>query len=172
MTHFDTKLTRLIEQTPKEMSPEHDLWNGIEKQLDKAEFHKTKHWRTTAAASLVLLVGVLVMNIWQPPQQVHNENNAVLITLAEIKQQHERLISQMQSDVHQVNWQASELSLPVEKGIEQLRKAAEQIYLALQKTPNDKELWQLWLWTQQREIELLQQGQQLPATTPSQGEII
>ena len=47
----------------------------------------------------------------------------------------------------------------------ELRRAATQIYQALQANPTDKQLWQLWLWVQQRELDLLQQGQNYPLET-------
>ncbi|GIU15972.1 hypothetical protein [Shewanella sp. MBTL60-007] len=176
MNDANAKLTQLINQAPQELAPQKDLWDGIERQLDKAELEQTHSPKTSvfsrlAVASIVLLVGLLGMNIWQHNGEFSTSTkpSPLLATLTEIKQQHQLQVELLSQQQHLTNWQASELGLPLDKGIEQLRKAAEQIYQALQQTPNDKELWQLWLWTQQREIELLQQGQTLPVNPFPQG---
>ncbi|ABV88488.1 hypothetical protein [Shewanella pealeana] len=180
MNDANAKLTQLINQAPKAIVPQKDLWHDIERQLDKPEFEQAKpghqknsQWIRLAIASMILLVGLVGLNIWQHKGEFSTlaAPSSLLATLAEIKQQHQLQVNQL-SQQHLTDWQTTELGLPLEKGIEQLRKAAEQIYQALQQTPNDKELWQLWLWTQQREIELLQQGQTLPVNPLPQGALI
>ena len=174
MNDAKAKLNQLINRAPQEIQPQKELWSSIEKQLDKPELQqlnpaqpKATPWRHLAIASLVLLCSVVGMNLWQQSPQL-TPTSPLLITLAEIKQQHQLQVEQLSQ--HQLtDWQVSEMGLPLEKGIEQLRQAAELIYQALRQTPNDKELWQLWLWTQQREIELLQQGQKLPVNPLPQG---
>lgn len=176
MTNSHAKLSQLINQAPREIQPQKELWQDIERQLDKAEVQQThqsqqpKIVKHVAVASIALAVGLVASNIWQQKAGIltPNEPSALLTTLADIKDQHQQQV-ELLSRQQLTNWQASTLASPLEKGIEQLRKAAEQIYQALRQTPNDKELWQLWLWTQQREIELLQQGQKLPVTTVPQG---
>ncbi len=173
MSHAHAKLSQLINQAPREIQPQKELWQDIEKQLDKAEVQQSqqpKRIKHVAVASIALAVGLVASNIWQQEADIltPNEPSALLTTLADIKDQHQQQVDLL-SRQQLTNWQASTLASPLEKGIEQLRKAAEQIYQALRQTPNDKELWQLWLWTQQREIELLQQGQKLPVTTLPQG---
>ncbi|MCL1056869.1 hypothetical protein L2729_02545 [Shewanella gelidimarina] len=176
MSHSEDKLEQLITKAPKTMSPERSLWSDIEKQLDKPEFIQPNHWRRVAVASVVFLVAVLSTVMWDRQQLVSIETAQVevsplLNTLNDIRTQHQQQVALLQQS-QKVNWQATEKGLPLEKGIEQLRKAALQIFETLQKSPNDKQLWQLWLWTQQRELELLQQGQQLPAVTQHQGALI
>lgn len=176
MSHSQDKLQRLIAQAPKSIAPERELWSDIEKQLDKPVYAQPNHWRRIAVASVILLTGILGTSMWNkavitPTYTAQSSASPLLITLSEIKLEHEQQIALLQQS-HKVNWQSSELGLPLNKGIEQLRKAAEKIYQTLQKTPNDKELWQLWLWSQQREIELLQQGQKLPAADQNQGALI
>lgn len=176
INNLDSQLAKLVKHAPKEIAPEQDLWLGIEKQLDKSGFQQTnskrsQQWRRLAVASILLLTGVLGSNLWQANMQPTTEGSALLTTLADIRLQHQQQVEQLSLQQH-VNWQASQFSDPLEEGIKQLRKAAEQIYQALQQSPNDKELWQLWLWTQAKEIELLQQGQSLPVTPLSQGALI
>lgn len=177
MTNTNAKLSQLINQAPKDIEPQKDLWHDIEKQLDKPEFHQVQNnakpspvFKRLAVASIALMIGLVGSYMWQQKASLLTPKapSALLATLSEIKNQHQLQVAQLTQ--HQLtNWQATEIGLPLEKGIEQLRKAAEQIYQALQQTPNDKELWQLWLWTQQREIELLRQGQTLPVTPLPQG---
>ncbi|QQX81391.1 hypothetical protein JK628_05870 [Shewanella sp. KX20019] len=176
MSHSQDKLQQLITKAPKSLAPERELWSDIEKQLDKPEYTQSSHWRRIAVASVILLGGILGSLMWNnsaitPTYTAQAANSPLLMTLTSIKQEHEQQVALLQQS-HKVNWQATELGLPLKKGIEQLRKAAEKIYQTLTKTPHDKELWQLWLWTQQREIELLQQGQKLPIADQNQGALI
>ncbi|GIU04770.1 MULTISPECIES: hypothetical protein [unclassified Shewanella] len=178
MNDAKAKLTQLINQAPKEIQPQKELWSNIEKQLDKPEFQQTKtenqqnsQWMRLAIASMVLLTGLVGINLWQQNTVPIATDSPLLATLAEIQHQHQLQV-QLLSQQQQVNWQTTELGAPVEKGIEQLRKAAEQIYQTLQQSPHDKELWQLWLWTQHKEIELLQQGQKLPVNSSPQGALL
>ncbi|MCL1049367.1 hypothetical protein L2755_06970 [Shewanella abyssi] len=176
MSHSQDKLQQLIAKAPKSLAPERELWSDIEKQLDKPEYAQPNHWRRIAVASVILLTGILGTAMWSngvimPLYTAQSNASPLLVTLSEIKQEHEQQIALLHQS-HKVNWQATELGMPLNKGIEQLRKAAEKIYQTLTKTPHDKELWQLWLWTQQREIELLQQGQKLPTADQHQGALI
>ena len=174
---LDPQLVELIEQAPKAIKPQQDLWQGIEKQLDKTDFqqldlksNRPQHWRRLAIACMLLVTTLLANNMWQSHLR-STTDPGLLLTLADIRKQHLQQVEQLSLQQH-VNWQSTRLSDPLEKGIEQLRQAAEQIYHALQQSPHDKELWQLWLWTHAKEIELLQQGQSLPTTPPSQGALI
>ena len=179
MNNVKTTLTQLVKQAPQELVPQRDLWSDIEKQLDKPDFQQaqphikqTEQWQRLAMACIVLLTGLLGMNVWQQNSLPSPSDSPLQLTLAEIQMQHQLQVQQLSQQPHLVNWQGTELGVPLDKGIEQLRKAAEQIYQTLQKSPNDKELWQLWLWTQHKEIELLQQGQTLPVNPLPQGALI
>ena len=170
MTDKADKLARLLAQTPKEMTPERDLWQEIDQRLDAPVSTTNHHWRPMAIAStllLVLLVGKL--SLW--PASVDTENDALVQTLATIQAQHQASVDAL-SLTKRVDWRTSPYSQPVKQGIEQLRTAAKEIYEALKLNPTDKQLWQLWLWTQQREIELIKQGQKLPVDRDTTGEMI
>lgn len=55
-------LKRLLEETPREMTPERDLWQGVELRLDAPKDSPRSYWRPMAIAStllLALLVGKL-----------------------------------------------------------------------------------------------------------------
>ncbi|WP_299793561.1 hypothetical protein [uncultured Shewanella sp.] len=172
-----SKLDDLVANLPREMTPEHDLWGNIDKRLDAPISNpgmrgKGHLWRNAALAGVLLTALLLGQNYMTPDLQPIETNAPLINTLAEIKFQHDMQIAQLQQASALVNWRSSQYSSPVETGIEQLREAARQLYESLQRNPTDKQLWQLWLWTQHREIELLRQGQKLPVSQHSQGATI
>lgn len=187
MSNQQQKLASLISDLPKELSPQQDLWDKIEQRLNvpleenKDTKNLTRHnnsWYWLAAS--LMLFAVLIGS--QLPQEVKDsmplttstskDHSELIATLENIQLAHEMQVSELKQAARLINWQSSPYSSPVETGIEQLRQAAQQIYQALMQNPTDKQLWQLWLWAQQREIELLRQGQKLPISQYSQGEII
>lgn len=163
-------LKRLLEETPREMTPERDLWQGVELRLDAPKDSPRSYWRPMAIAS-TLLLALLVGKLSLGPTMPDAENEALIQTLAAIQAQHKASVDAL-SLTKRVDWRSSPYSQPVEQGIEQLRAAAKEIYEALKLNPTDKQLWQLWLWTQQREIELIKQGQKLPVDLDTTGEMI
>ncbi|MCG9714322.1 hypothetical protein L1D29_16055 [Shewanella insulae] len=163
-------LKRLLEETPQEMAPERDLWQGVELRLDAPTGNSHSYWRPMAIASTLLLALVVgKFSLW--PTAPNAEDDALIQTLATIQAQHQASVDAL-SLTKRVDWRSSPYSQPVEQGIEQLRAAAKEIYDALKLNPTDKQLWQLWLWTQQREIELIKQGQKLPVDRDTTGEMI
>jgi len=177
MNSKDSKLEDLIANLPKELTPENDLWDMIDKRLDAPIRHTTKRpshklWRNAAVACLLLITAFIGQKFFNPFLPLPEVDSALINTLAEIQVQHEIQIAQLKQTSELVNWQSSPYSSPVETGIAQLKEAAKQIYQSLKRNPTDRQLWQLWLWTQHREIELLRQGQKLPVSQHSQGATI
>ena len=183
----EQQLEQLIDSAPKEMSPSHDLWQGIEKRMDKplmSQTRQSQHGRQRAiAASFILLVALgytqlpsfnplttqqteLAQNSAMPEQQ---GDAALQLLLTQIAASHQAQVDNLEQTTNALAWQTSSFSAPVEQGLAELRRAATQIYQALQANPTDKQLWQLWLWVQQRELDLLQQGQKLPIRNSTQG---
>ncbi|MCS6127315.1 anti-sigma factor [Shewanella baltica] len=183
----EQQLEQLIDSAPKEMSPSHDLWQGIEKRMDKplmSQTRQSQHGRQWAiAASFILLVALgytqlpsfnplttqqteLAQNSAMPEQQ---GDAALQLLLTQIAASHQAQVDNLEQTTNALAWQTSSFSAPVEQGLAELRRAATQIYQALQANPTDKQLWQLWLWVQQRELDLLQQGQKLPIRNSTQG---
>ncbi len=188
MKSQELELTSLATHLPKEIEPQNDLWGKIEMRLDvplqetpESNNHSRyeRSLRLFTAASVILftvLLGTQLPKILTTPlsQIVSNSasHSALLATIDDIQLTHEKQIKELKKIDRLINWQTSPFSSPVETGIEQLRAAAKEIYQTLKQSPTDKQLWQLWLWTQQREIELLRQGQKLPTPQNSQGETI
>ncbi|MCE9680580.1 hypothetical protein LZP69_15605 [Shewanella sp. AS1] len=166
----DNQLDALLAGSSKTMEPARDLWPQIEARLDVPAAKKTAHWRSVAIASLLLL-GVFVGKSYLSTPQIES-TSPLLMTMASIQAQHQQQVAQLQTQARQVNWQTSALGAPLEQGIEQLRAAAKEIYRTLQLNPTDKQLWQLWLWTQEREIELIKQGQRLPVKQTTKGNTV
>lgn len=177
MTPNENRLTRMVSDLPSELSPREDLWGKIEGRLNAPLIEtdqkwQHKQWPLLAIASVMVLAVLIGSRLWSPTLSAPEANITLLNTLAKIQLEHEKQLTQLEQVNRLINWQSSPYSSPVETGIEQLRQAAKQIYQALRQNPRDKQLWQLWLWTQHREIELLKQGQKLPVSLNSQGEII
>ncbi|WP_338726639.1 anti-sigma factor [Shewanella baltica] len=183
----EQQLEQLINSAPKAMSPPHDLWQGIEKRMDKplvSQTRQSKNGRQWAiAASFIMLVALgysqlpyfnqlttqqteLAQNLAMPEQQ---GDAALQLLLTQIAASHQAQVDNLEQTTNALAWQTSSFSAPVEQGLAELRRAATQIYQALQANPTDKQLWQLWLWVQQRELDLLQQGQKLPIRNSTQG---
>jgi len=183
----EQQLEQLINNAPKAMLPSHDLWQGIEKRMDKplmSQTRQSQHGRQWAiAASFILLValGYTQLPSFNPltTQQTELAQNSAMpaqpgdaalqLLLTQIAASHQVQVDNLEQTTNALAWQTSSFSAPVEQGLAELRRAATQIYQALQANPTDKQLWQLWLWVQQRELDLLQQGQKLPIKNSTQG---
>ncbi|MGI2206793.1 anti-sigma factor [Shewanella baltica] len=183
----EQQLEQLINNAPKAMPPTHDLWQGIEKRMDKPLVSQTRQSQNgrqwAIAASFIMLVALgysqlpyfnqlttqqteLAQNSAMPEQQ---GDAALQLLLTQIAASHQAQVDNLEQTTNALAWQTSSFSAPVEQGLTELRRAATQIYQALQANPTDKQLWQLWLWVQQRELDLLQQGQKLPIRNSTQG---
>ncbi|QSX36351.1 hypothetical protein [Shewanella sedimentimangrovi] len=159
-------LDTLLEKLPRELAPERDLWPGISARLDKPQPHKG-HSKGFLAAAATVLLALVLYGQWSGERR--DEEQVALQTLIEgIALRHQQDVAAMQTGLWQtVGWQQA-----LNDGLDELRRAAEEIRQALKQHPTDKQLWQLWLWTQRREIELLKQSQRLPRTGQPQGESI
>lgn len=183
----EQQLEQLINSAPNAMPPTHDLWQGIEKRMDKPLVSQTRQSQNgrqwAIAASFIMLVALgysqlpyfnqlttqqteLAQNSAMPEQQ---GDAALQLLLTQIAASHQAQVDNLEQTTNALAWQTSSFSAPVEQGLAELRRAAIQIYQALQANPTDKQLWQLWLWVQQRELDLLQQGQKLPIRNSTQG---
>ena len=184
----ETKLQQLIDDAPKTLTPERDLWQGIEKRMDKPLASQTARrqaprlqgaqWAIAATIVLAVFFGFYTqapVKTSLPEQiasQAADDEQVLQALLSQIAQTHQAQVTSLAQTPTVVAWQTSRFSTPLEQGLAELRRAGEQIYQALQANPTDKQLWQLWLWVQQRELDLLQQGQKLPIQNSTQGNSI
>lgn len=184
----EAKLQQLIDDAPKTLTPERDLWQGIEKRMDKplasqpasrqAPRLQGAQWAIAATIVLAVFFGFYTqapVKTSLPEQiasQAADDEQVLQALLSQIAQTHQAQVTSIEQTPTVVAWQTSRFSAPLEQGLAELRRAGEQIYQALQANPTDKQLWQLWLWVQQRELDLLQQGQKLPIQNSTQGNSI
>ncbi|ASF17108.1 anti-sigma factor [Shewanella xiamenensis] len=184
----EAKLQQLIDDAPKTLTPERDLWQGIEKRMDKplasqpasrqAPRLQGAQWAIAATIVLAVFFGFYTqapVKTSLPEQiasQAADDEQVLQALLSQIAQTHQAQVTSLAQTPTVVAWQTSRFSAPLEQGLAELRRAGEQIYQALQANPTDKQLWQLWLWVQQRELDLLQQGQKLPIQNSTQGNSI
>lgn len=180
----EEQLEQLVAKAPKGLTPERDLWLTIEKRMDKPLSSKadvSKHgrplWPQWAMAATILLAvffgyqyqGIAPTTQNTAQQAPKDSDKALQTLLTQIATMHQGQVDALEHTPNALIWQTRHLSAPLEQGLEELRRAGAQIYQALQANPTDKQLWQLWLWVQQRELELLQQGQKLPIKNSTQG---
>lgn len=181
------RLEHLVASAPRQISPTHDLWDKIENRLDvPLQQPNPPLWRALTIACSVLLIASLSYLGWRnvgiessslqsaqlttqaiapvPNALTASQDAPILALIAQIDATHQAQMQALVSNSYTVNWQQSQYSSPVENGLQELQRAGKQIYDNLRLNPTDKQLWQLWLWVQQRELELLQQGQKLPTT--------
>ncbi|MDO6776838.1 hypothetical protein Q4591_15930 [Shewanella sp. 3_MG-2023] len=191
------QLTRLIDSLPKEISPNKDLWQDIEakisaptnssvpsKQTDAATQYRSansQYWRHLAVAASISFVLVLGWLLTSPTAQkpslepitvtnaLSNQSTEDLIALVDqIALTHQQQINGFDDNKYTVGMQLDDLTNPFNKGYSELQLASKEIQKALKSDPNNKQVWDLWLWVMKREIQLLQQQQRTPInTTPS-----
>lgn len=145
-------------------------------------YYRHKRWAIAATVVLAIFVGffkftpekALLNAFWQTQpraNQQQDDQQALHTLLAQIAQTHQAQVTTLESPTALV-WQTSRFSAPLTQGLAELRLASQQIFQALQSNPTDKQLWQLWLWVQQRELDLLQQNQKLSIQHSTQGNSI
>ncbi|MBR9728502.1 anti-sigma factor [Shewanella intestini] len=152
-------LDKLIASAPHEITPRHDLWPAIEARLHKknAPSVNDNRWRNVAMAACITLA-VLVTWQWDKapetlPTQASSLDLQLINDIDQIALRHAQQVQQLQIGVMQANWQGD----PLTQGIQELTVAANKAQQALESAPQNQQLWQLWLWLQQRQIHLLKQ---------------
>ncbi|MBB1474939.1 hypothetical protein [Shewanella sp. SG41-3] len=105
-------------------------------------------------------------------------------TLAELVDQialtHQSQLQAFNQNQYTVSWQLSSTDAPqqlqadISQALAELDNASKQVQAALKQQPTNQQMWQLWRWIMQRQINLLQQGQKLPfiSKQASQGNTI
>ncbi|WP_298442363.1 hypothetical protein [uncultured Ferrimonas sp.] len=136
------KLTELLEQTPREIAPAKPLWPHVARQLKQQ--HHPQQWALAASLLLgILLGGIGGYRLNDQPMLQPELLNGVLQVIAS---QHQQRLAQLPS---------SNPLVPA-ADLQTLRSGTAELQQALQQQPNNQALLELWLWTQQRELELLQ----------------
>lgn len=149
----DVSLQQKVDELSKEMSPERDLWPGIEKAMAKQSRSNVKRPFYPVAWAATVVVAVLVSWLSFSPQPGTSTSN---VDIAQVMQQdfNEQkqlmLVNLGQPDLKQ-------LSPDMQKQFDELKKAQQAISKALENDPTSVELLNLLRWTQKQELDLLKQ---------------
>lgn len=192
-------LDHLIGTLPPEIAPTTDLWDGIKPHLTskltpQKALHKNVVRPLWAIAATFLVCSLLWLTQWRDESeltQVQTANvtpatidtsasvevdNHLIELINQIAQTHQSQLNGFIRNQYTVSWQLSadnnkHIQTDIAKALVELENASNQVQAALAQQPTNQQLWQLWRWIMQRQITLLQQGQELPFThtRPAQG---
>ena len=155
MTISDQELKQQIEAMPDEMTPSRDLWPGIEKAMlyqeqTKPASFSVKHnplLAIAASAFLVVASWVGVSNYQPQPQSM----SIVAQMNHDFEQQKQLLLTSYGQQP------LKQLHPKMQQELEQLKKARQSLERALQDDENNADLLNLLQWTQQQELEFIEQ---------------
>mgnify|MGYP005816770945 CR=1 FL=1 len=163
-------LTEKTKTLSNEMTPERDLWSGIERAISQksqqsAESQAKSHTVPLAWAAS-FLVAILISWLTFSPQMQPNSKQALLANVAESPVVAEQLVAFMQNNFQQQKeamlvsfGQPNLTQLPqaMQQELQQLAAARKSIREALLKDENNVDLLNLLDFTQQQELKLLTQ---------------
>ncbi len=146
-----------VAELPNEMTPERDLWSGIEKAINQQAQTESKNQSakvfTPSAWAASVVAAVLLTWVTLAPQDKNTEQPFNLV--AQMQQDFEQqkrtmLVSFGTPDVKQ-------LSDAMQAELTKLSSAQKIISKALVDDPNNSDLLNLLRWTQKQELDLLKQ---------------
>ena len=165
----DQTLSSYVDRLPKELSPQRDLWSGIERAIqDKSQqnisVNEKSHFVPTAWAASFIAAVLLSWVVFSPsstvttPLTANNEkalqsSAQQLVGLMQVSFQQQKqamLVSYGQPDM-------SKIPADMQTQLEELGKARNTIEKALLNDENNIDLLNLLRFTQQQELNLLQQ---------------
>ena len=155
--NLEKTLQEQISQLPKEMTPERELWSGIEKAIQ----HKNQQnssvkshrpaiplaWAASVIAAVLLTWGVIT------PQQPQLQAPISLVSAMQQdfeQQKQTMLVSFGQPKI-------SALPVDMQKQLAELLSARQAIEKALVDDPNSSDLLNILRWTQKQELDLIKQ---------------
>ncbi len=150
----------LRQALPDQLPPQRDLWPAIERQLDRPMLPQRSTWQRVAGLMLPLLLGALLGlggGYWAGQGRGQNPD-AMLAMIDVMARQHEAQLSAVQSRYLTVADQPAQPS----EAERTLQQASKELLQALRQDPFNPALLELWLWVQQKELDLIhsQQKQQ------------
>jgi hypothetical protein len=157
--YTEQDLRYAVDKLPQEITPERDLWSGIEKAISQnsqtvspSQQTKTKVFMPTAWAASVV-AAILLTWVTLGPSQVDGESSIDLVSAMQqdFKQQKRTML---------VNFGTPDIKkLPAAMQMEltKLTSAQTTISKALADDPNNSDLLNLLRWTQKQELDLLKQ---------------
>lgn len=155
----EQNLKAAIAKLPREMTPERDLWSGIEKAISQnsqtaspSQHSKAKVFMPTAwAASVVAAVLLTWVTLGPTSDNSEQQVNLVVEMQQDFEQQKKTmLVSFGAPDV-------KKLPTAMQAELTKLSSAQQTISKALADDPNNSDLLNLLRWTQKQELDLLKQ---------------
>ncbi|WP_259366204.1 hypothetical protein [Colwellia sp. 6M3] len=153
----EQRLQEAIAQLPKEITPERDLWSGIDKAINQKVTTTNNHSKRKTfmpvawAASVVAAVLLTWVTIGPEPLTSMPSVNLVAAMQQDFEQQKQSmLVSFGTPDIRQ-------LPVAMQAELVKLSSAQKTISKALADDPNNSDLLNLLRWTQQQELDLLTQ---------------
>ncbi|MFD2167241.1 hypothetical protein ACFSJY_13370 [Thalassotalea euphylliae] len=152
MSISDKQLQQHIDQLDKEISPERELWTGIEKAIAQPSIEPKQGkqpWVPVAwAASIVAAVLLTWINV---PGESQPSLAPSLVASLDANFQHEKQLMLASFGTPDL----AKLPKPMQEELEKLASARASIEAALEEDENNTDLLNLLQWTQQQELELL-----------------
>lgn len=149
-------LQEKLQQLPGEITPERELWSGIERAIQgKAQAQvqpKILQTKLPMAWAATVIAAVLLTWLSIGPQQITpSEPSLAAMMQQDFKQQKQTMLTSFgHPDQRQ-------LSAEMQAQLQQLSAAQTTIKNALTNDPNNTDLLNLLRWTQQQELDLLEQ---------------
>jgi hypothetical protein len=151
---FDQLLQEKLDELPRKIRPQRDLWSGIdlaiENQADTRNKNQALRWVGIAASFAIIgMLGLMSMNVARSPA---TDQNNMLQVISNVNKQYESqkqflLASYEQQPALTDNWREQ---------LKELDSAATVIKTALGEDPNDTNLIKLLQQVYQQQIKLIQ----------------
>ncbi len=156
----DVDLLTLVNELPKEIEPERDLWPGIEQAIaEKPQIRSASNdnsWHSWARTAAAFVPAAFVLIFWlqqsSAPAESQSQFNSVT---ASFEAQKRQLLRQVANETPLVdNWQMS---------LSDLEQAEQALLKALQSQPEDPALLKMLTHVYQQQLEVIQKSHKATA---------
>lgn len=156
-TALDKKLNQEIDQLSEEMTPQRDLWAGIEKAIHQKpqQSEKEKSFANAKGAPLAWAASIMVAVLITWGSVNDDDQGMAIDTVALMQQTFDQQKQTMLVSFGQPKLE--ELPKDMQEQLTQLASARKSIESALAEDPNNMELINLLRWTQLQELRLIEQ---------------
>jgi len=151
----EQELQARVDDLPQEMSPERDLWSGIERAIQsKAQEPDSSNKKLVMPLAWAASVVAAVLLTWvsfTPNSGVEQSQSLVAVMQDSFEQQKQTLlVSFGRPDI-------SKLPPAMQEELSKLASARASIEKALRDDPDNADLLNLLRWTQQQELDFIEQ---------------
>ncbi len=150
-----SSLEQQVANLPKEITPQRDLWRGIENAIAITPQQHDSKKRPLApvawAASVVVAILVSWLSFNLPPSESTNQMTLASGMQQDFEQQKQSMLVSLGQP------KLEKLPAEMQAQLADLASARNAISKALENDPNNSELLNLLSWTQKQELELLKQ---------------